>query len=274
MNAFPPKTILVAFDFSKRSMRAWKYAESLAKRLGASLQAVYVSQWVLSPQGFLFPPVITPERRLELEKKMERLLGRPGIVRASEGDIVGEILKAARDYDAGLIVMATEGKTGLRRFALGSITESVVRVSPIPVLSLRRAAKIPRSILAPVSNQPYSMPGFHFAENLARTLRASMTVLHVREGAEGFSRLEQMISTARRLWSLRVNLKVVSGKPVERILSKAGKHDLVVIVAHKRGILRDGILGTTAEQVLRRSSRPVLCVPAIVPARRRGRKKV
>ena len=47
------------------------------------------------------------------------------------------ILEYAAENDADAIVMATHGRTGVERFLLGSVTERVVRRSPVPVLVVR-----------------------------------------------------------------------------------------------------------------------------------------
>jgi len=49
-----------------------------------------------------------------------------------------EILDAAGDYGVDLIVMGTEGRSGLGRFlSAGSVAERVVRHSSVPVLTVR-----------------------------------------------------------------------------------------------------------------------------------------
>lgn len=280
---FPPATILVAFDFSKRSLEAWKYARALAEHVHARLEAIYVSRWV--PAAELVPalPLLGPGERLRLERRMARLLGGAAGIRIAEGDVPREILKAARESRAGLIVLATRGRTGLRRVFGGSVTEAVVRLSPFPVLSVHGPASLPRTILAPVSLQPYSLAGFDFAQELARALGSSITLLHIEEprlrSTVSFRKLERLAGKAPP--GVKVDLRIGEGNVVRNILDEAPRHGLIVLVAHRRGIFRDAVIGTTAEQVLRRSEAPVLSVPAFVPAalppgrrelgRRRGR---
>jgi nucleotide-binding universal stress UspA family protein len=48
-----------------------------------------------------------------------------------------EIVDAARDAAAELIVMGTTGKTGIQHLLLGSVAERVVRTAEVPVLSVR-----------------------------------------------------------------------------------------------------------------------------------------
>ncbi len=265
MKAFPPDKILVAYDFSPGAAQAWRYARMLAKRLNSRLEAVYVSPWSFVPDGgSLAVPPLSRKDAAALESKLRRRLG-TAAVRVGEGDVVGEILRAAKDCGAGLLIMATHGRGALARALIGSVTEAVVRRSPVPVLSLRRAAPTPRAILAPVNLQPYSMAGFHAAEAAAAALGARITLLHVRDASSDDSALIRAALAAdasRAVLGSRVEAKVVDGDPVRRIVEESRRHDLVVLVAHKRGLWKDALLGTTAEQVLRRCAAPVLCVPA------------
>jgi nucleotide-binding universal stress UspA family protein len=48
-----------------------------------------------------------------------------------------EILDYVEDHDIDLVVMGTHGRTGLDRYLIGSVTEKVVRTSPVPVLTVR-----------------------------------------------------------------------------------------------------------------------------------------
>ncbi len=51
-----------------------------------------------------------------------------------------EIVAAASDADADVIVVGTHGRRGLAHTILGSVAEHVVRLSPVPVLTVRAAA--------------------------------------------------------------------------------------------------------------------------------------
>jgi nucleotide-binding universal stress UspA family protein len=75
---------------------------------------------------------------------------------ARTGAAATEIIKAAVDYGADLIVMATHGRTGLSHLVLGSVAEHVIRHARCPVLAMR-------------DNQPESgsVSAAEVAENLA-----------------------------------------------------------------------------------------------------------
>jgi universal stress protein A len=54
-----------------------------------------------------------------------------------QGAPAAEILRIAAEQQASLIVIATHGRTGLERLALGSVAERVIRAAPCPVLVVR-----------------------------------------------------------------------------------------------------------------------------------------
>lgn len=269
MAEFSPRKILVAFDLSRRSRAGWRYAQELASRLRAELEAIYVAPWIpvaVAPGlGPVAPPPSTliSERRESILRLIKDRLGPGAPVRIAEGEPARRILEAAAESGADLIVMTTRGLTGVRRAVGGSTTEAVVRSSPVPVLSLRGEARLPGSILAPVNAEPYALEGLGFARSAARAFGAGVTALHVVEARREpnaplrVRRLEEAVRPMEE-----VEFRITDGEPVWRILEEAAGHDLVVLVSRRKGRLRDAILGTTAEQVLRRSPVPVLCVPA------------
>jgi nucleotide-binding universal stress UspA family protein len=53
------------------------------------------------------------------------------------GNAADEIIKAAEENKVDLVAMSTHGRSGLRRLAFGSITDKVLRHSPVPVLTVR-----------------------------------------------------------------------------------------------------------------------------------------
>ncbi|HEX9844699.1 MAG TPA: universal stress protein, partial [bacterium] len=55
------------------------------------------------------------------------------------GHSVDEILRVIDEYKPDLVVMATHGRTGVRHMLLGSVAERIVRLSPVPVLTVRAA---------------------------------------------------------------------------------------------------------------------------------------
>lgn len=58
----------------------------------------------------------------------------------AEGAVGHEIIGAARDHDVQMIIMGSEGRSGLKRFMLGSVAESVLREAHVPVTVVRHCS--------------------------------------------------------------------------------------------------------------------------------------
>jgi nucleotide-binding universal stress UspA family protein len=53
------------------------------------------------------------------------------------GNISDEIIKLAEHENVDVIIIATHGLTGWRKFLFGSVAEKVIRMAPCPVLSMQ-----------------------------------------------------------------------------------------------------------------------------------------
>ena len=131
--------ILVPIDWSPPSKQAFRLAVSLAHQHNAQITLLYVVPLATALYG---PP---PENYLNHLRDQLRLLepSTPDIQTQCiimEGLPAVSILETAKDSECDLIVMGTNGRTGMSRFIMGSVAEEVVRKAPCPVLTLRVAA--------------------------------------------------------------------------------------------------------------------------------------
>lgn len=133
-------TVLVPFDFSGPATEALSTARSLC----ASLDRLYVLHVVpplssTSP-GFVLGDLDDKKLSAEADTALAKALSSAGFGEAQRrihvGDPASEIIAVAREVDADLIVIPSHGKTGLRRWMIGSVAERVVRRAPCPVLVL------------------------------------------------------------------------------------------------------------------------------------------
>jgi nucleotide-binding universal stress UspA family protein len=135
------RKILYPTDFSDLSRPAFELACSLARDYGAELIVLHVAQlpFLMPMNGVLVPTPINDAEcvRGQLEQvRPDDPRVRVGH-RLAEGNPAGEILKAAGDLPADLIVMGTHGRGGLTRVLVGSVAEGVMRKAPCPVLTVR-----------------------------------------------------------------------------------------------------------------------------------------
>lgn len=133
--------ILFPTDGSDGSNAALEHAIDLAKRYDATLQGLYVGDQ-RSYAG------IAGDMDREKIREAQESLGNEAleaVVSAAESDGIDvetvrsiglpaeEIIETIRAEGADLVVMGTQGRTGVKRALLGSVAESVVRQSPVPV---------------------------------------------------------------------------------------------------------------------------------------------
>lgn len=144
------RSILVPVDFSECSRRALKYASSIATQYGATLDVLHawsVPQFmppdtlaVAGSQTVKLIELIQGNAETELQRFAEEA-AQAGVtirrLRAEPGMAAQVILNALKDGDYDLVVMGTQGRSGLSHVLLGSVAERVVRHSPCPVLTVR-----------------------------------------------------------------------------------------------------------------------------------------
>ena len=142
--------ILVPIDYSDHSRAALAYAADLAKAFGASLDLVHV--WdrptyatdavMVHRPGEAHKP-ISELIRENAEKDMADLLASLSLPselkvesRLLSGDPASTLLAELKKGTHDLVVISTHGRTGIAHLLLGSIAEKLVRLSPVPVLTV------------------------------------------------------------------------------------------------------------------------------------------
>ncbi len=136
--------ILAPTDFGEPADRALEVAIEIASKFDASLTVFHVSgvpafAYAFYAEGLSWPTGdMTKEATKELDALLQKVKER--CPRAQAAVVVGEpwqaILEAAKERGADLIVMGTHGRRGISRVLLGSVAEKVVRLSPVPVLTI------------------------------------------------------------------------------------------------------------------------------------------
>jgi universal stress protein A len=145
----PLRKILCPTDFSEASYEALKAANELALHFSAALVLVHVVPLVIdipTSADFYTPSDVETaqaDARKALQEVVEKRISEKVRIRTkvAVGDPGDEIVSAAADENAGIIVIATHGLTGWRRLIFGSVAEKVVRLAPCPVLTIQSAPK-------------------------------------------------------------------------------------------------------------------------------------
>jgi nucleotide-binding universal stress UspA family protein len=296
------KKILVAVDFSDESEVAVHQALGVARHVGASLTLLHVGSVLEKPEGI--PPSMhstvaeylrvvdqyLAEDRRKLEDMRERLSGQGVEVSHMVIDGIPDkgICKAAQEVGADLVVTGSHGRTGVKRFFLGSVAERVARMAGTSVMVTRpakdtaggyrrvlvatdfsdlseRALEVGIALAAaggvvdvlhcwylPPMSYPYYAPT-KAASDLVASIRDSITAGNESTGKE---------LLARHGGDRVLNFHQVESAPAQGIQEWLEKYeyDLVVTGSHGRRGAARLLLGSVAEKTVRHAPCSVLVV--------------
>lgn len=145
------RTILVAVDGSPDAAAALGHAASLARDQHARLIVLTVAPAAptqsVTPAGALPPPVDSEKTFARiLREAVETLPADVGVqTRLARGRPARRILEVAQESGCDLIVMGFHGHGRLHHALMGSVSDSVLRHSGLPVLLMRAGARCPGS---------------------------------------------------------------------------------------------------------------------------------
>ncbi|UCG39288.1 MAG: universal stress protein [bacterium] len=141
------KKILVPVDFSTTANRAFAYAREMVECTGGELHLIHVLDTDFLSGALLITiepveeSVAKWKKRAQDKLKTVYLREEYGdlnpVVHLKEGKPHEEILKAAEEIGADMIIIGSHGRTGLEKAIFGSVAERVVRMAPIPVLLVK-----------------------------------------------------------------------------------------------------------------------------------------
>ncbi|MFP8888712.1 universal stress protein [Natrialbaceae archaeon A-CW2] len=140
-------SVLLPTDGSQASERALEYAIDLAQQYDAALHVMYVIDKAVFAGDVETGTIVTQFEQVgqsvleEVETEATRAGIETTITHLGRGSPHEAILKYTEEEDIDVVVMGTRGRTGLDRYLLGSVTEKVVRLSDVPVLTVRHSER-------------------------------------------------------------------------------------------------------------------------------------
>lgn len=292
--------ILVPLDGSELAEVALPYAEELAGRLSSEVTLLYVSEMLEDPyqhmhESYLGKMIETTRQGIKsyLEKP-----GMPAIQVKSEilfGNPAERIVDYAEKTGTGLIVMSTHGRSGVKRWTLGSVADKVVRATTRPVALIRARGAHPDvrqkgllvKALVPLDGSKEGETVLPYIEELASKLKAEVVLLQVlATGYAGYTpggygylvyteqemqsikeiAMSYLGNIGNRLMAKGVATNIIAkfGNAAEEIISYAvdSQADVVVMSTHGRSGISRWVFGSVAERVLYEGNTPLLLVRA------------
>lgn len=277
------KKIMVATDFSEQSIVAAKYAAHLAKQMGSQLEILHVvpdELYVTRPYG-LAADLEKAERARgtadlrDFTKKIPelRLLKHKDIVLS--GSVADLIVQTAEERAVDLLVLGSHGRSGMKRLALGSVAETVIRHLHRPVLvtgprCARQYADL-SSVLLAVDVPMSSLRAAQYAAAIARQSRAALTVVHIFPAQFGEidpSTINDAIQELRSLipdqldFAKHVHFRTTKGNISQEILraAKECKAKVIVTSPQEHSLFADHALGAVLSGLIGEARCPILSV--------------
>jgi nucleotide-binding universal stress UspA family protein len=290
--------ILIPLDGSAQAENALQPGLTLAKAAGAELLLLRVPVYKEAPStaaavfDFLRPELTKEETRLQAERYLKSTLQMQmgsgvAISLLTTGDNAAEtIVDTAVAEQIDLIVMSTHGRTGLKRWFFGSVTEKVVRAAPCPLLIVRSAA-VPRKLLITLDGSEMAERALAPALELARRWQTAVTLLRVVElpddeelptpnlpankaaavrekiAALAQQEAEEYLQAVTAGLEMEVETVVLVGLISETILDYAKREGFGLIALSSQGERPEArwAYGSVAEKVIHGSESGVLIIP-------------
>ncbi|HXI83956.1 MAG TPA: universal stress protein [Verrucomicrobiae bacterium] len=277
------KTILLCSDGSPAAEVAGDYAIWLARKLSASLRALYVTDirllegpWLADLSGAVGAQpysALLPQLQKIQEEKAAMVLAaakercdKSG-VSCETAHETGSLLPAILDQErqADLVVLGQHGEHAeWSDEMLGSVVERVVRASVKPCLVTPGKFHEISHMLVAYDGSEESSKALRAAIALAPALGVKMTITMVAAlgGEDAAAALLEKAKQRALSGNVKANVEVLHGDPEEEILElrETIGADLIVMGAYGHTRIRELILGSTTSHVIRKATVPVLLV--------------
>lgn len=282
-------SILLPVDGSEHTAKIVHHAAELAQWAEATIQVVFVADTTQDSVTVVDGTVVDALEQegetivADVAETLETLGVEHG-TDVVQGSPAPTIVDYAERYDYDLIVLPTHGRTGISRYLLGSVTEKVVRLSDVPVLTARiqpdEQLTFPyENILIPTDGSPASTAATRHGLALAATLDATVHVLSVVDDSSlgpdvrsalsadelehpATEAVEDVVTEADEYDLAHVQTYVEHGPPAEVIrehIETSEIHAVVMGSSGRRGVDRI-LLGSVAEKTVRSAPVPVITV--------------
>ncbi|HBZ38685.1 MAG TPA: universal stress protein [Balneola sp.] len=271
------KKIIVPIDFSEYSEYALETAAILAKKNHAEILALHMlelSEAILtkgsdSQMESLFFMKLAEKRFNEFLDKayLDNIKVTP-IVKHFK--VFSEVNEVAKENQADLVVMGSQGSSGIKEYFVGSNTEKVVRYSDIPVLVIKHNPILTEfeTIVFASDFSDDAVSAYLKAKDMCNTLQANMNLVYVNLPGESFKSTAEMegkvvnfLKKAEGNLESLSKVTYVSDYTVEQGISNFANligADLVAVATHGRKGIAHFFEGSISEDVANHSTLPVM----------------
>ncbi|APZ45283.1 universal stress protein UspA [Polaribacter reichenbachii] len=272
------KKIIVPVDFSSHSEHALKAAALLSKKTDVVIYALHMLD--LQEISLSQSPEFSQEKAVFFlkmaEKKFKDFLQKDFLNEVNVVPVVkhykvfSEINEIAKEINADLIIMGSQGATGLKEFFTGSNTEKVIRHSEVPVLVIKNELNDVdfTNIVFATDFSEESIPAYKKMLKTLEFLDAKKHLLYVNLPNENFKTTPEMDALANNFLMKAegnidrlINVNYFSAKSIEEGIlsySNAAGADLITLITHGRTGLAHLFSGSISEDVSNHANLPIM----------------
>ncbi|MFC4450038.1 universal stress protein [Halorussus aquaticus] len=282
-------SILLPFDGSEGAAEVLHHAGEIAHWADATINVLYVADSTRDSVTVVEGQTVDALKQegediVEEAAKTLDTLGVPYETDIVQGNPAPTIVDYAERYDQDLVVMPTHGREGISRYLIGSVSEKVVRLSSVPVLTVRmqpdETLAFPYdNILVPTDGSDAATYAAEHVVEFAASLDATVHVLSVVDDtalgvdvrsagsgkdseAAATDAVETVVSAAETHGVTNTVSHVEHGTPAEVILDSIEANDIHAVgmgTTGRRGTDRI-LLGSVTEKTVRSAPVPVMTV--------------
>ena len=296
--------MLIPLDGSKTAEKVLPYARSLAKKLKIPVELMAVIDIAemamhVSPERARYLDTLVQEGIRSSQDYLKNIAGGfSGLTvtcTVDKGRAEDAIIEGAAKTKDTLIAMATHGRSGMKRWMLGSVAEKVLRGASNPLLLIRAEENAPTEGDAAVKSVIVPLDGSDLAESvlpmiieLAKTLKLEVVLFRaynipantyagvedyyavnyeqiraeIKTEAQGY--LEKKVEELKRKGVESVSYVLPEGYAADEIIALGRKtpDNLIAMCTHGRTGVKRWVLGSVTEKVVRHSGDPVLILRA------------
>lgn len=282
------KRIVVGVDFSPESDLALTQGLAIARKTGAELlmlHALSVIEVDADPESKELFAEQQKRDREQLGELRERHSGGGVVISHAlvDGEPAAALVEAAGEVEASLVVVGTHGRTGIRRFLLGSVAEKVVRRCEADVLVARPGAR--RGFRRILVATDFSGPAERALETAVALADdgAEIDLVHfwqlpvpitshylpMTTQTDAFGRLSRELEDAahkrgaellerHRNDRVGIDLDIQRGPAASSIVDRAGGYDLIAVGRRGMSTLERWLVGSVTDKVVRHAPCSVL----------------
>lgn len=273
-------TIIVPTDFSKNAKNALTFAIEIAKRNESKIVVLHTNHYDMVPSTI--PPELELEQFNQLQKDTKgKLLEIQKEVLAKGvdckialeigplNDVLDEISSRKR---AKLIVMGTQGASGLKETFLGSNTGNAINHTKTPILAIPESYSFNdfEKVVFTTNYERRSAMDFKHLVQMIELFRSNIKILHIASGDLSYAEEEKLLTSfenemKEKYPSVNISSQLMYGEETENIMTDFIKREHVNLVCFttKHRSLLERIFGkpSVTKKMIYHSSIPILAFP-------------